>query len=103
LLHGGKSLRDSVETRIWSIGEAAREVKRSVVTLRRWQAAGLIAPVHDGHGNRFFTGEQLVALHRLAEARAGPGRRRKEKEAAGQVAANTRSPQGKAPSMETVP
>jgi hypothetical protein len=62
---GGKSLR------LFTIGEAAREIGRSTRTIQRWEDAGEIEPARDGKGRRYFTCEQLEELRQRASERRG--------------------------------
>jgi len=44
------------------IGDAARALGVSVLTLKRWERRKIVKPLRDGNGVRFFTPEQLDAM-----------------------------------------
>ena len=57
--------------RVYTIGEAASEVGRSVDTLRRWSKEGAVDPQVDSWGRRYFSERQIELMKRLAATRRG--------------------------------
>lgn len=49
------------------ISEVARIIGRSVDTIKRWESEGLIQPLRDERGQRYFGDSDLAACRRLAD------------------------------------
>lgn len=47
-------------TKIWTTGTFAREIERSVETVRRLEQRGILSPRRDATGRRLFTDEDLM-------------------------------------------
>jgi DNA-binding transcriptional MerR regulator len=59
-----------VEPSFLTIGAAARAVRRSVETLRKWEQRGLVTPLRDDVGRRLYGPEHIEVLQRLANRSA---------------------------------
>ena len=66
-------LVDNTPTALYKIGDVARALNRSPVTIRKWESEGTIPvspykmPSHDERGQRrLYTKDQILALRRVA-------------------------------------
>lgn len=54
----------TIADRVWTTGTFAREIERSVETVRRLEARGVLSPLRDATGRRLFTLKDLEAFRK---------------------------------------
>lgn len=60
----------TTENRVWTTGTFAREIERSVETVRRLEARGVLSPQRDATGRRLFTTKDLEAFRKYRAERS---------------------------------
>ncbi|UCH35729.1 MAG: MerR family transcriptional regulator [Armatimonadota bacterium] len=61
------------------IGDAARALGVSTLTVRRWEAAGLVRSLRDARGWRYFNREDIERLRQWRDPNPDGGRKGKER------------------------
>ena len=69
MLDTENATKTAAHERLYPIGEAARLIGVSPGLLRLWEREGLILPRRTPGGHRFYTGEDLLRLRRIAHLR----------------------------------